>query len=153
MKRQFTFPEIKQLHHALSLFASLPSVPESYANSKNLMKLGRIVRDLDGIQNKLFMERVERDAEENPVLFDKPAPDKNGETKELRITDKKLLKEYRDQMEQMNKDKHDVEIHQVPYSRFKKWVEKEKPDGNILAALFDLYIVDDEPAETKIDTE
>jgi hypothetical protein len=152
MKQKLTYHELKRFRKALSIFGALPGVPESYVNTKNLIKLIQVVQDLDIIANDLLMKRIERDEEGNPKTFNKTVPTKDGETEELRITDKKLLKEYREQMEILEKDTHEIDIHQVPYSRFKQYIDKNGVDNNILAVLLDSYILDDEANDGSLET-
>lgn len=153
MEQELTYPELQRFCNALSLFGALPGVPEPYANSKNLKKASRLLRDLNEIRRELFIKRVERDEEGNPSSFEKPVPDKNGETKELRITDKRLFKEYRDAIEALEKDNHKIDIHQVPYARFKVYIDKYGVDNNILAELLDIYITDGEVGEEKAEAQ
>jgi intergrase/recombinase len=149
MKQDLTYAEIKQGRNALSMLGSLPQVPESYPIAKNLKRFNRAIKDVDEIASELYLKAVEKDEEGNPRMFDKAVTDKDGETKETRITDKKLLKDYADQMEKLNKDKHEIDIHQVPYDRFKKYVDEKGIDSNILAPLLDVFIIDGEVTEGK----
>ena len=154
MKLALTHSEIKMARNALSLLGSIPPtpvdrviVPEGYSRVKNLKLFSRIIKDEEDLANELFAKAVEKDEEDNPKLFEKVVPGKDGETKESRITDKKALKDFNDEMEKLNKKKHDVEVLQVPYDRFKKYIEEKGIDSNILAPLLDIYIIDGEIKE------
>lgn len=149
MDIKLTYPKLINFRRALSLFGALPRIPEGYANSKNLQSCNRIIDALDEIKNDLFKKAAERDEEGGIRLFDKIVPDKDGETKEGRVTDKKALKDYSDEMEKFWKVEHEIAIHQVPYARFEKYIAENGMNNNILAPLLDIYITDGEVGEEK----
>lgn len=151
MRLKLTYPKLKKFRRALSLFGALPRIPEGYANSKNLQSCDRMIDDLDELQSDLFKKAAEKDEEGNLKLFDKTVPDKDGETKETRITDKRALKNYADEMEKLQKDEREINVHQVPYARFKKFIDENGINNNILAPLLDIYIIDGEVNDERED--
>lgn len=156
MELQLTYSEIKQAAHALFEIGKIPPtpgdhviVPEGYSRAKNLKLFNRVVGDVDETASTLFRKAVEKDEEGNPRSFDRTLPDKNGEMKEARITDKKALKDYTEQIAKLNSDTHKVGVHQASYECYKKYVEEKGIDSSLLAPLLGIYIVEGDVVEGK----
>jgi hypothetical protein len=108
-------------------------LPVAYEVAKNTRICEKILNETSDILREIFEKYADRDEQGTPIQHQDSDPTK-GST--MKITDPAMLKNYRDEIERVLNEDHEVTFVKIPRSR----IQSERLTASMLVPLIDVVI-------------
>lgn len=138
--------KLMEIRNALQNIAASKPAESPWEIVRNIKTASRILDEQDELHRKYYEECIDKDASGNPVKYtEKDTQGRDTET--VKITDAEAESRYRLFVKNMNEEEHEVEFKKIPMTAFKKQIEKEKLDLNLLVPLLGVIIPEEDGKE------